>query len=188
MTPVPAARTHAGKPAPPIVKIALTRPYTFIVMTMPIVLATPFALWTMPTDIFPDNIPAMSIIWNYIGLPAREIDPWIDGQTERGLTMTGRDIEHIESKSLVAALRQRGVLPEHHTVRRRTSLAQPSDQMRFDMPSGPIAKSLEVITTQRSLLDAERFSAQRLGQRSLTAVFMLKALGGNWQGSRLASR
>src|SRR6187399_3363089 len=90
------------RPSPTLVKIALTRPYTFIVMAMLIVLATPFALRTMPTDVFPEiNIPVVSIIWNYTGLPAQEMGQRIAGQTERGLTTTVSDIEHIESTSLV---------------------------------------------------------------------------------------
>src|SRR3954468_19220568 len=85
-----------------MVELALRRPYTFIVMAMLIVLATPFALRTMPTDIFPEiNIPVISVIWNYNGLSAQEMGQRIAAQTERGLTTTVSDIEHIESQSLV---------------------------------------------------------------------------------------
>jgi len=84
-----------------MVQLALRRPYTFIVMAMLIVLATPFALLNMATDIFPEiNIPVISIIWNYNGLPAQEMGQRIAGQSERGLTTTVSDIEHIESQSL----------------------------------------------------------------------------------------
>src|SRR6059058_4567042 len=84
-----------------LIQLALRRPYTFIVMAMLIVLATPFALRQMPTDIFPEiNIPVISIIWNYGGLSAQEMGQRIAGQTERGLTTTVSDIEHIESQSL----------------------------------------------------------------------------------------
>ncbi|MBT2324591.1 efflux RND transporter permease subunit [Variovorax paradoxus] len=84
-----------------MVQLALRRPYTFIVMAMLIVLATPFVLLRMATDIFPEiNIPVISIIWNYGGLPAQEMGQRIAGQTERGLTTTVSDIEHIESQSL----------------------------------------------------------------------------------------
>ncbi len=84
-----------------MVKLALRRPYTFIVMAMLIVLATPFALLNMATDIFPEiNIPVVSIIWNYNGLSAQEMGQRIAGQSERGLTTTVSDIEHIESTSL----------------------------------------------------------------------------------------
>ncbi len=84
-----------------MVELALRRPYTFIVMAMLIVLATPFALLNMATDIFPEiNIPVVSVIWNYNGLPAQEMGQRIAGQTERGLTTTVSDIEHVESQSL----------------------------------------------------------------------------------------
>ena len=84
-----------------MVQLALKRPYTFIVMAILILLGTPFALKNMATDIFPEiNIPVISIIWNYNGLPAPEMGQRIAGQTERGLTTVVSDIEHIESTSL----------------------------------------------------------------------------------------
>jgi CzcA family heavy metal efflux pump len=83
------------------VQLALRRPYTFIVMALLIILATPFALMRMATDIFPEiNIPVISIIWNYNGLSAQEMGQRIAAQNERGLTTTVSDIEHIESQSL----------------------------------------------------------------------------------------
>jgi CzcA family heavy metal efflux pump len=84
-----------------IVEVALRRPYTFIVMALLILLATPVALQSTPTDIFPDiNIPVVSIIWNYNGLSAEEMGLRIGSVTERSLTTTVNDIEHIESQSL----------------------------------------------------------------------------------------
>jgi multidrug efflux pump subunit AcrB len=84
-----------------MVQLALRRPYTFIVMALLILLATPFALRGMATDIFPEiNIPVISIIWNYNGLSAQEMGQRVAAQTERGLTTTVSDIEHIESQSL----------------------------------------------------------------------------------------
>src|SRR6187455_2251403 len=84
-----------------MVQLALRRPYTFIVMAMLIVLATPFVLLRMATDIFPEiDIPVISIIWNYGGLPAQEMGQRIAAQNERSLTTTVSDIEHIESTSL----------------------------------------------------------------------------------------
>ena len=84
-----------------IVDLALRRRYTFIVMALLILLATPLALLRMPTDILPDiNIPVVSIIWSYTGLSAEEIGNRIASQSERSLTTTVDDIEHIESNSL----------------------------------------------------------------------------------------
>jgi len=84
-----------------MVSLALRRPYTFIVMAMLIVLATPLVLRNMATDIFPEiNIPVISIIWNYNGLPAQEMGQRIASSSERSLTTLVSDIEHIESTSL----------------------------------------------------------------------------------------
>jgi multidrug efflux pump subunit AcrB len=84
-----------------IVKLALRRPYTFIVMALLIFLSTPLVLTRMATDIFPEiNIPVVSIIWNYTGMSAEEIGQRISATNERVLTTTVNDIEHIESQSL----------------------------------------------------------------------------------------
>ena len=90
-----------GQDSLSVVALALRRPYTFIVMAMLILLATPFVLSRMAMDIFPEiDIPVISVIWNYDGLPAQEMGQRIAGQSERGLTTTVSDIEHIESTSL----------------------------------------------------------------------------------------
>ena len=84
-----------------IVETALRRPYTFIVMALLILLATPLALLSTPTDILPEiNIPVVSIIWTYNGLSAQEMGQRIANASERSLTTTVNDIEHIESQSL----------------------------------------------------------------------------------------
>ena len=58
-----------------IIRLALTRPYTFVVAALLLLLVTPFVLIKTPTDIFPSiNIPVVSIIWNYTGLSAHEIE------------------------------------------------------------------------------------------------------------------
>jgi multidrug efflux pump subunit AcrB len=84
-----------------IVEVALRRPYTFLVMALLILLATPLVLLKMSTDIFPEiNIPVISIVWTYSGLSAQEIGQRITAVNERSLTTTVNDIEHIESESL----------------------------------------------------------------------------------------
>src|ERR1700732_310149 len=84
-----------------IVEVALRRPYTFLVMALLILLATPLVLLKMPTDIFPEiNIPVISILWTYSGLSAQDVGQRITAVNERGLTTTVNDIEHIESESL----------------------------------------------------------------------------------------
>ena len=84
-----------------IVNVALKRPYTFIVMAILILLATPFVLLTTPVDVLPEiNIPVVSIIWNYTGLSAEDMANRITSVNERSLTTTVNDIEHIESQSI----------------------------------------------------------------------------------------
>jgi multidrug efflux pump subunit AcrB len=84
-----------------IVNIALRRPLTFIVAAILILVATPFVLLRMPTDIFPEiDIPVVSIIWSYNGLDATDMAQRIVTVSERSLTTTVNDIDHIESSSL----------------------------------------------------------------------------------------
>ncbi|WP_321956052.1 efflux RND transporter permease subunit [Paraburkholderia bannensis] len=84
-----------------IVNLALKRPYTFIVMAIMIVLATPFVLMSMATDVLPNiNIPVISIIWSYTGFSAQDMAQRITSVNERSLTTTVSNIEHIESQSL----------------------------------------------------------------------------------------
>jgi multidrug efflux pump subunit AcrB len=83
-----------------IVRLALRRPYTFVVAALVLLLLTPFVLLNTPTDIFPSiNIPVISVIWQYAGLDAQEIEQRIVYAHERALTATVNDIEHIESNS-----------------------------------------------------------------------------------------
>ncbi len=84
-----------------LVRIALKRPYTFIVMAMLIVIIGVVSLTRMPTDIFPDiDIPVITAVWAYTGLPPEEMERRIVTNYERALTTTVNDIEHIESQSL----------------------------------------------------------------------------------------
>jgi CzcA family heavy metal efflux pump len=84
-----------------IVRLALARPYTFIVMALVIILLTPVVLLRTPTDIFPEiNIPVISLIWNYNGLEPREMEQRITANSERAVTTLVNDVEHIESQSL----------------------------------------------------------------------------------------
>jgi multidrug efflux pump subunit AcrB len=83
-----------------IVRLALRRPYTFVVAALVLLLLTPFVLLRTPTDIFPAiNIPVISVIWQYAGLNATEIEQRIVYNHERALSATVNDIEHIESNS-----------------------------------------------------------------------------------------
>src|SRR6478752_4991564 len=84
-----------------IVRLALRRPYTFVVLAILILLLGAFSIVRTPTDIFPNiNIPVVSIIWSYNGLNAQDMSDRIVSVTERALTTTVDNIEHIESQSL----------------------------------------------------------------------------------------
>ena len=84
-----------------IVRLALSRPYTFIVMALVIVLLTPLVLLRTPTDIFPNiDIPVISLVWQFNGLQAQEMEQRITANSERAVTTLVNDVEHIESQSL----------------------------------------------------------------------------------------
>src|SRR5277367_3047263 len=84
-----------------IVRLALRRPYTFVVMAMLIVLGGVYSILQMPTDILPEiDIPVISVVWQYGGLPPDEMEQRFTGTYERILTTTVNGIEHIESQSL----------------------------------------------------------------------------------------
>src|ERR1700757_4834791 len=84
-----------------IVRLALARPYTFIVMALVIVLLTFVVVPRTPTDIFPEiNIPVIAQVWTYNGLQPQEMERRITSGVERGITVLVNDVEHIESQSL----------------------------------------------------------------------------------------
>src|SRR5580692_7369051 len=83
-----------------IVKLALRRPYTFVIMALLIVILGGISIVTMPVDIFPYiDIPILSIIYQYNGLSPEEMANRVVTNFERGLTTSVNDIEHIESQS-----------------------------------------------------------------------------------------
>lgn len=84
-----------------IVRIALDKPYTFIVMAILILISAPLAIQRTPVDVLPEiDIPVISVIWNYRGLSAEQMGNRIAQNHERSITTTVNDIEHIESRSL----------------------------------------------------------------------------------------
>ena len=84
-----------------IVRVALSRPYTFIVLTLLILLISPLVIQRTPVDIFPNvNIPVVAVLWNYTGLSAEEMEERIATQFERNLTTSVNDMEHTESQTV----------------------------------------------------------------------------------------
>ncbi|MFX1735616.1 efflux RND transporter permease subunit [Paraburkholderia sp. A1RI_3L] len=84
-----------------IVRLALRRPYTFVVLALLLMIVGPLTILRTPVDIFPNiDIPVLSVIWTYNGLPADEMEKRIVLNYERGLSVAVNDIEHVESTSL----------------------------------------------------------------------------------------
>jgi hypothetical protein len=84
-----------------IVALALRRPYTFVVMAVVILILTPITILRTPTDIFPDiDIPVVSVVWFYSGMSPQDMADRIVANSERGITTTVNDIEHMESQSV----------------------------------------------------------------------------------------
>jgi multidrug efflux pump subunit AcrB len=84
-----------------IVRLALRRPYTFAVFAFLILILGVFSILSMPTDIFPNiDIPVVTVVWNFSGLSADQMANRVVTNSERGMTTTVNDIEHIESQSL----------------------------------------------------------------------------------------
>src|SRR5579875_4000587 len=83
-----------------IVRLALRRPYTFVVISLLIFLLGVGSAIETPKDIFPYiNIPVVTVVWTYSGLTPTEMEGRVVTPCERGLTTTVNDIEHLESES-----------------------------------------------------------------------------------------
>src|SRR3989442_167246 len=84
-----------------IVRLALRRPYTFVVLAVGIVLIGVLTISRIATDIYPQiDIPVVAAIWTYNGLPPQEMEGRITSMFERAVTTTVSGIEHLESQSL----------------------------------------------------------------------------------------
>src|ERR1051326_366328 len=152
-----------------IVRLALRRPHTFVVMAPLIVILGIFTILRMPTDIFPDiDIPVISVVFNYAGLSPDEMEKRIVSNFERGLTTTVSEIEHIESQTLsgVAVIKiffQPGAKIEAATAQ-VTAIAQP--MVRF-MPPGTtppfiIRYSASNVPIMQVALESDSLSEQQL--------------------------
>ncbi|HEV2275760.1 MAG TPA: efflux RND transporter permease subunit, partial [Acidobacteriaceae bacterium] len=121
-----------------IVRLALRRPYTFAVFALLLMILGPVSILNTPVDIFPDiNIPVISIIWQYQGLSAQDMADRIVTPTERTLTITVDNIEHIESQSLVGVAVEKIFFQPHVDVPTAFAevTASSQTQLRF-LPPG----------------------------------------------------
>jgi len=84
-----------------IVKVALNRPYTFIVLALLILILSPVVILRTPIDIFPNiNIPVVAVGWQYTGMNPEELEGWTTSTYERVLTATVDNIQHLESTTV----------------------------------------------------------------------------------------
>src|SRR5437870_2688990 len=112
-----------------IVRLALRRPYTFVVLALLIFVLGVLSIATMSTDIFPSiNIPVVTVIWSYTGLSPTEMEGRIVTVSERAFTTTVNGIEHIESVSLRGVAITR--LYFHPNVPIEAAIAQVNAQAR----------------------------------------------------------
>src|SRR5947199_6277669 len=97
-----------------IVRLALNRPYTFIVLALLILLASPVVISRTPTDIFPNiNIPVVAVAWQFTGLNPEEMEGRFTTVYERVLTTTVDNIEHIESTTVNGQAMVKSFLQPH---------------------------------------------------------------------------
>jgi multidrug efflux pump subunit AcrB len=84
-----------------IVKLALNRPYTFIVMAILIAVISPIMVFRTPTDIFPNiDVPVIAVAWTYSGMNPQEVEGRITSVYERALSLTVDNVQHIESTTI----------------------------------------------------------------------------------------
>ncbi|MGK3991002.1 efflux RND transporter permease subunit [Sorangium sp. So ce136] len=152
-----------------LVRIALQRTYTFIVMSMLIVILGVFTITRMPTDIFPDiDIPVLSVIFNYGGLPPEEMEKRIVNNYERFLTTTVNDIDHIESQSLTGISIIKIFLQPGASVEAATAQVTAISQTAIrQMPTGIsppliIRYSASSVPILQAALESESLSEQQL--------------------------
>ena len=181
-----------------IVRLALRRTYTFVVMALLIAVVGGVSIYRMSTDIFPEiNIPVVSVVWQYTGMPADEIETRVVLPNERVLTTAVNDIEHIESQSLfgVGVIRiyfQPGAKIEA-AVAQVTATSQamlkimppginPPYIVQYSATSVPIvqiAVSSDTLTEQQIFDYAANFVIQRLG--TVQGARVPQPFGGKWR-------
>src|ERR1700735_1736607 len=160
-----------------IVRLALRRPYTFVVMAILIVLMGMLAIARTPTDIFPNiDIPVVSIIWNYNGLVPEDMSNRIVSVTERSLTTTVDNIEHIESQSLYGVAVVKVFLQPTASVERAIAQITAISQTQLrQLPVGTtpplvIAYSASSVPVMQLALSGQGLSEQRLNDYGLNFI------------------
>src|SRR5215472_10297701 len=160
-----------------IVRLALRRPYTFVVMSILILVMGVLSIFRTPTDIFPNiNIPVVSIIWNYNGLVPTEMNDRIIYVTERALTTTVDNIEHIESQSLYGVAVVKVFLQPNASVERGIAQITAVSQTQLrQLPAGTtpplvLAYSASSVPVLQLALSGQGLSEQQLNDYGLNFI------------------
>jgi multidrug efflux pump subunit AcrB len=160
-----------------IVRLALRRPYTFVVMAILILVMGLIAILRTPTDIFPNiDIPVISIIWNYAGLVPKDMNDRIISITERSLTTTVDNIEHIESQSLYGVAVVKVFLQPTASVERGIAQITAISQTQLrQLPAGTtppliLAYSASSVPVLQLALSGRGLSEQQLNDYGLNFI------------------
>ncbi|HWO36711.1 MAG TPA: efflux RND transporter permease subunit, partial [Candidatus Acidoferrum sp.] len=160
-----------------IVRLALRRPYTFVVMAILILLMGGLAIVRTPTDIFPTiDIPVVSIIWTYTGLIPQDMADRIVVITERNLTTTVDNIEHLESQSLYGiAVVKVFLQPTANLQQGIAQITAVSQTQLKQLPAGTtppliIAYSASSVPVLQLALSGQNMSEQELNDYGLNFI------------------
>src|SRR6266446_3449219 len=160
-----------------IVKLALSRPYTFVVASILILILGALAIVRTPTDIFPNiNIPVVSVIWTYNGLVPEDMADRIVSITERALTTIVDNIEHVESQSLYGIAVVKVFMQPNASLDRAIAQITASSQTQLrQLPAGTtpplvIAYSASSVPVMQLALSGMGLSEQQLNDYGLNFI------------------
>jgi multidrug efflux pump subunit AcrB len=160
-----------------IVRLALRRPYTFVVMSILILIMGGLAIVRTPTDIFPTiDIPVVSIIWSYNGLVPQDMSDRIVTVTERNLTTVVDNIEHIESQSLYGIAVVKVFLQPNASLQQGIAQVTAASQTQLrQLPAGTtppliIAYSASSVPVLQLALSGQNLSEQALNDYGLNFI------------------
>ena len=160
-----------------IVRLALRRPYTFVVMAILILAGGIVSIQRTPTDIFPNiDIPVVSIIWNYNGLVPEQMADRIVSITERNLTTVVDNIQHVESQSLYGIAVVKVFLQPNASIDRAIAQITASSQTQLrQLPAGTtpplvIAYSASSVPVMQLALSGQGMSEQQLNDYGLNFI------------------
>ena len=160
-----------------IVRLALRRPYTFVVMAILILAMGIVSILRTPTDIFPNiDIPVVSIIWNYNGLVPEQMADRIISITERNLTTVVDNIQHVESQSLYGIAVVKVFLQPNASIDRAIAQITASSQTQLrQLPAGTtppliISYSASSVPVMQLALSGQGLSEQQLNDYGLNFI------------------